>query len=245
MKKIVLSSLVFILFLQLNARENPFEETNAYEEEAARIIEQAETEEEAIAAIQEAKYVKEIQENKVDKAVKTLIPALKEKPKEKTYSQKEVKKLIKKAQIQSEVRAKNLIKKELKKVETIEPKQIVYVKPRADIIEEEKEEFKTQKILPFIDVMYNDDKITIDTKYKVLKKFAIDKENKIIIDYKAKINFYTKRMDLTSKNFLKIAVGNHKNKRYFRVVLKLPQKPDNYNVDYENNLITIVKRDKM
>jgi hypothetical protein len=97
----------------------------------------------------------------------------------------------------------------------------------------------TKKLLDFIKIEYNDDKLIIYTDYKVSKKFTLDKENKIIIDYKAKMNFYTKRDDLESKNFMKIAVGNHKQEKYFRVVVELSDKPKNYKVSYTDNLITI------
>ena len=79
MKTLFLFTLTLVLTLNLNARENPFEATNAYEEEAARIIEQNEIDENAI---NESAYIKEMQEkmsnvsnedinkNKVEEAIK-------------------------------------------------------------------------------------------------------------------------------------------------------------------------------
>lgn len=256
MKTLSLFTLSVILSLDLSARENPFEATNAYEEEAARIIEQYETEEEAALAAQEAQYIQQMQkkmsettsmqkeENKVEDAVKKLVPAMQvKKTQEKTYSTNEVKKLIKKAQVQTEVRTKKLIKKELEKTKMVEPQQVVFVKPRTDIIDEDP--LKTKKILPFIDVEYNNKKFTIYTDFKVSKKFTLEKEKKIIIDYKAKTNFYTKRDMLESKEFLKIAVGNHKKEKFFRVVLEVSNKPSLYKVNYKNDLITITRLDEM
>ena len=57
MKTLFLFTLTLILAFTLNARENPFEATNAYEEEAARIIEQNEIDENSI---NEAAYIQEM-----------------------------------------------------------------------------------------------------------------------------------------------------------------------------------------
>ena len=245
MKTLFLFTLTIIITFNLNARENPFEATNAYEEEAARIIEQNEANDNSI---NESEYIKEMQEkmsniseedenkNKVKEAVKKLTPALKV---EKTYTKKEVKKLIKKAQIQAESKVKKIVKKELAKTKTVEPTQIVYVKPRTDIIDDIKSN-KTKTLLDFLKIEYNDNKLIIHTKDAVSKKFALEKENKIIIDYKAKKNFYTKREDLESLNFKKIAVGNHKEEKFYRVVILLSMKPSNYKVEYKDNKITIL-----
>lgn len=245
MKTLFLFTLTIILAFNLNARENPFEATNAYEEEAARIIEQNESDNNSI---NESAYIQEMQEkmsavsknnenkNKVTEAVKKLKPALKV---EKTYSKKEVKKLIKKAQVQSESKAKKLLKKELAKSKMVEPKQIVYVKPRTDIIDDTMN-MKTKMLLDFVKVEYNDDKLIIHTNDTVSKKFTLEKENKIIIDYKARKNFYTKREILESRSFKKIAVGNHKKEKFYRVVILLSKKPSNYKVEYKDNLITVL-----
>jgi len=255
MKTLFLFTLTVILSLNLSARENPFAATNAYEEEAARIIELNEINEEETL---NAEYIKEMQEkmnnmtsvnkadvnkNKVKEAVNKLTPALKAKPKAKTYSQKEVKKLIKKAQKQTEAKTKAILKKELEKTKIIEPQQVVFVKPRTDIVEDDP--MKEKEILPFVKVSYNNNSLTIHTSDKVSKKFALDKDNKIIIDYKAYKNFYTKREDLTSKGFEKIAVGNHKKDRFYRIVVKLTSKPSDYKVNYKDGLITIIKTNEM
>ena len=246
MKTLFLFTLAVIISTSLNARENPFEATNAYEEEAARIIELNESTIEE--AMQEEQYIKEMQEkmskasddankNKVEEAVNKIVPVIEEKPVEKTYSKTEVDKLIKKTKIQTENRTKQIVKKEIEKNKTLEPTQVVYVKPRPDVVDEDA--MLTKELLDFIKVEFNDNKLIIHTDYKVSKKFTIDKENKIIIDYKSKINFYTKREDLESKYFKKIAVGNHKKEQYFRVVVELLDNPTNYKVSYKDKLITI------
>jgi len=263
MKTLFLFTLSVVLSLNLSARENPFAATNAYEEEAARLIELSETddstygEEQFVQDMQEQmsmtkEFPQEENKNKVEEAVNKLMPALKEQPKkeEKKFSEKEVKKLIKKAQAQTEAKTKKLIEEKLETTPKVEPKQVVFVRPRADVEEPEEmmaeeDEMKTTEILPFLKLEYNNDKLVIHTKYKVSKKFSLDKGNKIIIDYKAKLNFYTKRADLESMNFKKVAVGNHKKNGYFRVVLELDKKPRNYKVNYKNNLITVIKSNEM
>lgn len=243
MKTLFLFTLTLILSLNLSARENPFAATNAYEEEAARIIE---SNEQDIDTINDQEYIQEMQEkmsmipsenkNKVEKAVQILMPALKtQKPivkKPKTYSKNEVNKLIKKAKKETN----QLIEEKIQKA-AIEPTQIVYVKPRTDVAVEDP--IKTKEILPFLTLNYNNKMLTLNSKYLVVKKFTIDNEKKLIIDYKAKVNFYTKREELKSKNYNKITVGNHKKERYFRVVLQLEEKPSKYTVTYKDKLITI------
>ncbi len=246
MKKIIMTSLVLVLFSQVQARQNPFVETNSYKEEVSRFIDQEmQRESKEVENIQEEEYIRKYQEKAIKKADDKEETSTKiEKKQENMYSQKEVNKLIKKAQIQSEIRAKRLIKKELKKVKVNAPtQQIVYVKPRKDVFEDEikvVDNGMRKKLLSFLSIDYNNDEITINTKYDVIKKFSIPSENKIIVDYRANKSFYTKKENLNSKNFKKIAVGTHKKQRYFRVVIKLANKPHNYNV-YKNDdgLITI------
>ncbi|MFA9375032.1 MAG: hypothetical protein ACERKK_12840, partial [Poseidonibacter sp.] len=155
MKTLFLFTLTLTLSLTLNARENPFAATNAYEEEAARIIESNEYD---LSTINDQEYIQEMQEqmsmmpnankNKVEKAVQILIPAIKPKEEKKpeapkTYSKTEVNTLIKKAQKETT----QLVEKKLKSA-SVEPTQIVYVKPRTDVIEENP--ITTKEILPFL-----------------------------------------------------------------------------------------------
>ncbi len=57
----------------------------------------------------------------------------------------------------------------------------------------------------------------------------------------AKENFYTIRENLDSTSFPKIAVGNHKKDKFFRVVVELAEMPENYEVTYDDKRVTIVK----
>lgn len=250
MKTLSLFTSALILAVCLEARENPFDTTAAYEEEAARIIELNEeslynpSEEDYAQRMQEKLAVEGENKNEVEKQIEKIVPMM-EKPKiEQKYSKDEVEKLIKKAQQQTENKTKKLIEKKLEETKKIEPKQVVFVKPRADV-EVVENTTKELQILPFVKLEYSDTELMIHTDYKVSKKFSINKENKLIIDYKANVNFYTKREDLESVNFKKIAIGNHKKNGFFRVVVELNKKPSSYKVDYKDNLITIFNSDEM
>ena len=243
MKTLFLFTLTSILALNLNARENPFEVTNVFEEEVGKIVEM---DEKAVKrSMENMPYIKEMQEkmshvtnqnenkNKVENNEIKIAPA----PEQKTYSKKEVDSLIQKTQKQTVQKAKEVAKKEVQK--TTEPTQVVYVKPRADALEDEA--LLTKNILPFIKLEFNDNKLIINTTHPVSKKFSVDKENKLIIDYKAKLEFNTKTDTLESKNFKKVAVGNHKKEGYFRIAIELIDKPSKYDVTYTDDLITISK----
>jgi hypothetical protein len=250
MKTLFLFTLTIILSTNLSARENPFAVTNAYEEASARILEIDETPK-TLEAAQEAQYIKEMQEkmskvtsldankNKVEEKINKIAPLVKENPVPKSYSKKEVDSMIQKTKSQTEQKTKEIVKKELSKTQAVESTQVVYVKPRADVINDD--ELVSKKLLSFLKIDFNDNKLIIHTDYEVSKKFSIIRENKIIIDYKAEINFLTKKDDIDSKNYKRITIGNHKKEGYFRVAIELIDKPSKYDVKYENNLITISK----
>ena len=218
MKTLFLFVLTVILALNLNARENPFEPTDAFEDEVGKIVGMDEN---AVRkSMEETPYIKEMQEkmsnvsgqgeskNKVEENINKTVPTT-------SYSKKEVQK-------------------------TTEPTQVVYVKPRADVTDEES--LLTKNILPYLKVEYNDNKFIIHSEHKVSKKFSVDKENKIIIDYKGIVEFNTKKENLESQTFKKIAVGNHKKEGYYRIAIELIDKPSKFEVDYKDDVITITKK---
>ena len=227
-----LFTLLLVFSTILIARENPFEPTNAYEEEAARIIEMNEIDEDVnVEFQQEQQYVNTMYEkmNKVEKeeSKKVVVP---EKP---SLTEDQVKKMIKKAQKETEAKTKTIVKKVIiEKPKEIQ--QVVYVKPRLDVTNE-------KEILPFVKIEYDNDKIDIYSKYKVTKKITLPGKKKIVLDYMAKENFYTKRENLDSTNFLKIAVGNHMKEKFFRIVIELSEMPENYEVTYADKMVSIIK----
>ena len=239
MKKVYLLTLVFVLSLSLNARENPFA---TYEEETGRMYEVNENPK-TIDEIQEAQYIKKIQaqmNEQIEPVQKK--PAIVSKPIEKTYSKKELDEIVQKANKQNEQKTKEIVKKELANVKK-EPEQLIYVKPRVDVVSSKDSSSLvangTKKLLPFLDIELSDDKLVIKSEHKVFKKFSIDKENKLVFDYRAKVSFNTIRDILASKNFKNIAIGNHQKSGYFRVAVELEKKPSNYIVDVSNENVSI------
>lgn len=221
-----LFTLLIILQVSLIARENPFEPTIAYEEEAARMIEMQEVEEDyAIEFQKEQHYVNEMYEK--------MNNPKEEKPKKPALTEDKVKKLIEKATKETEKKTKEIVKKAVEE-KPKEIEQVVFVKPRLDVSYE-------KEILPFVKVSYDNDKIDIFSKYKVSKKLTLPNEKKIILDFTARENFYTVREKLESTNFLKITAGNHKKDNFFRVVVELSQLPDNFEVTYDDDKVSIIK----
>ena len=246
MKTLFLFTLTLILAINLNARENPFAMTDIFEEETGKIVDSNEnltTPE----AVQEAQYIQEVQKNisnvnknMVEEGNKKTTPAINDKTMPKSYSKQEVDSLLQKTKSQTEQKTKEIIKKELATTKSSEPEQVIYVKPRTDVVEDDA--LLSKKLLPFLNVEFNDNKLIIHTDHEVSKKFSIIKENKIIIDYKAKINFLTKKDDIDSRNYKKITIGNHKNEGYFRVAIELIDKPSKFDVNYKDEIITITRK---
>ncbi|QDF30246.1 AMIN domain-containing protein [Halarcobacter anaerophilus] len=227
--KTLFFTLLLILTTSAVARENPFEATNAYEEEKARIIEMNETEEDyAVEYQQEQQYVNEMYE-KMNKPQKEEP----KKPKKPAVTEEKVKKMIQKAQKEVEKKAKDIAQEVVKK-QPKEVEQVVYVKPRLDVVNE-------KELLPFVKVEYDNDKIDIISKYKVSKKITLPGEKKMVLDFNANENFYTVRQSLDSTNFPKVTVGNHKKDKFFRVVVELASTPDDYEVTYDDQKVSIVK----
>lgn len=221
-----LITLLLLLSTSLIARENPFSPTNAYEEEAARMIEINEVEQDYdVEFQQEQQYVNEMYE-KMNKPEPKPAPE----PVKPALTEEKVQKMIEKAQ--KEVKPKVIVKKVVEQAK--EPQQVVYVKPRLDVVSE-------KEILPFVRIEFDNDKLDIYSKYKVTKKITLPGKKKIVLDYTAKENFYTVRETIPSTNFPKIAVGNHKKDKYFRVVVELAHTPENYEVTYDDNKVSIVK----
>ena len=240
MRTLFLFTLSIVLSVSLNARENPFMTSATYENELAKHVDEVAIKK----AMEESSYIKEMEEkmsgadkNKVENNSTEKVAV----PEEKSYSKKEVDNLIQKTQKQTEQKTKELVKKEVQK--NGEPNQVVYVKPRPDATEEENP-LLTKNILPFLKVEFNDNKLIIHTEHKVSKKFTVEKENKLIIDYSANIEFNTKKDELESKSFKRVALGNHKSEGFFRVAVELIDKPTKFEVDYKDDIITITKKAK-
>lgn len=206
--------------------------------------------------LQEEEYIKKVQEHMKAKpqtktqtqsqpksTPKTTTPApAPKKPVEKTYTKKEVDAMIQKTKAQTEQRTKEIVKKELESAKTTE--QFIYVKPRADVANKMttatvSNGVLTKDILPFLSVEVSSNKLVINSEHNMFKKFNIDKENKIVLDYRADVDFQTKKENLGSKHFKNISVSNNKNAEYFRVAVELSSNPSNFDIEIDNNSVVV------
>ncbi len=233
MRTLLLSTTIAaFLSLSLQARENPF---ILYEEKTGKVIESS-SKSKSITDLEEEQFIRDYQNSSKKSSTQEVEKRAPPQVEEKSYSKKEVDSLMLKTKYEAEQKAKALVKKELSK----EPEQVVYVKPRADVLNDET--LISKNILPFVKVDYNDNKLLISTQDVVSKKFSINKENKLVIDFKGKRNFSGTRYTLNSSNFKAVSTGNHSSNGFYRVVVELSSKPDNYNFDYSDSIISISKK---
>ena len=209
---------LLILVSQVDARENPFVPTKMFQDEMQRMIEIDPEQEFMEKNDSQYEYSSQKQKNK--------------RPKAKTA-----------AQIKAQMQAKEAKKEKAlalkmqalqKEKEEIKNNPLIYVKLRDDVIIDKK-----INVLPFIDIEYTNSELKIHSKYKVFKKFYLEKGNKLILDFRADTSFYTKHYDLESNAFRKFSVGNHKEDRFFRVVILLNENNDKYNVTYDENMVLV------
>jgi len=252
MKKHFLYTL--LLTSAMIARDNPFAPTDAYLEEVARLMEQGEMnpkefmQKNTKPQYEDMDSTLDIPSKKtkytitmVPKEMKKTSPMKKtmEKPKAKPLSEESINAILhKKMSLHGNKSSKEkMMQKESSAMEMKE--QIIYVKKRVDIPDEK----ISYKPLSFVNIDYTSNVLEIDaTKYKVFKKFDIEKENKIILDFRAEdVKFYTKRKSLDNSNFKHITIGNHKKEKYFRIVISLAQEPSAYAVNYTDNKVSISK----
>jgi len=255
MRKVLV--LLFVLNVLLCARENPFEPTQTYLSERSQLVEievdrtpdkTIELEENYPIEFQAKKKVFTKETPKIDLKDKNVTSDIKV-----VEKQNDINKSIKTETIEEVVTNGKKIKpkqEEIKVVEVkkIEPKKIEpKIKKIFKIVSKKtKPKFKqldkgTHKILPFLTIVFDDSKMQIQSKYSVFKKFSIDEQNKIVFDYHGNTRFFTKRFELDSTHFKKIIIGNHRKDRFFRIVLILNKKPDNYKSTYTDyHLVTVV-----
>lgn len=234
MKTLLLSTLTAVLALSLQARDNPF---ILYEEQTGRVIESP-SNSKTVTDLEEEQFIRDYQQKISGSSTSKKVTAQEktvQKPAEKNYSKKEVDSLILKTKYENEQKAKALLQKELAK--KVEPEQVVYVKPRADVVQDDN--LITKNILPFVKVEFNDNKLLIHTQDEVSKKFSINKENKLVIDFKGKKNFSGSRQTLESSNFKSISTGNHSSNGFYRIVVEFASKPSNYDVNYKDSIFSI------
>lgn len=242
---------ILMLTLSLNARENPFEATQAYNEEEARLLEmeadfpskqyqkksldQLDLEDMSPRIMpvnkpaKNAVYKTEAQINAEAYAKKAMMSMKKK--------EKEIFLAMKKVQIAKKLADESI---ELEKQKLQKQGPMLFVKLREDVTT-----LNMLDILPFISIEYSDSSLDIHTKYKVFKKLYLPEENKLILDFHADLTFVTKRYNLESQNFQKIILGNHKKEKFFRVVLVTSEKPSLYDVSYDENLVNVSANEEM
>lgn len=250
MKKTFLLLTTLAIFISnLDARENPFAPTKAYEDEMARLAEINEDyipkefmggdnniETEDMTPVLREYEVNKPHPDAVAKTEEEIMKAQKEEA-EKLAKENALNEALKKAEMAKKEaeKAKKEKEKALAKAKELEQRgPVVYVKKRDDITVSE-----SLEVLPFLSLTYTDKDMTINSEYPVFKKFYLEDEKKLIIDFKGDVTFYTKRYDLESKEFKKLVVGNHKGENYFRLVVQVANDPQNYDVTYNDNSVFI------
>lgn len=241
-KNIILSTVIFTT--SLIARDNPFIPTKTYMEEKARIleIEQDYSDKPQDLEVKEIKTVDE--ESNIVKAVTDANETIQTKADVNETLEKIVIKgyIEEKEKIEKPQLAVQDVKKEITKQKKVEA-------PEKEVMSEVKKAkvFKTitkgeYQILPFVKLVLDDNKIEIYSDHKVFKKFNLDESNKIVLDYRAKTNFYTKRVKFEAQSFKGITIGNHKAKEFFRVVVLLDDKPKEFDVTHSDTKVVIKKK---
>jgi hypothetical protein len=102
------------------------------------------------------------------------------------------------------------------------------------------------KVLPYVKIYVENNILTIkvDKKYPLINEEFLKEENKIFFDFKGKPSFYTIKKDVISEDFKSFAVGTHRKKNFFRVVVELSDSLINYKekIDPISRVITIQKK---
>ncbi len=129
---------------------------------------------------------------------------------------------------------------------------VVYVKPRPQeettpqeepkMQDEMQMEVKSIKVLPFLTIEYSNNKMTLNSKYKIMKKFYLEDEKKLIIDFKGNVSFFTKKISLDSTNFKQLIAGNHKEEQFFRVVILVENMPSTYDISFDDELVYVTSK---
>jgi len=219
MKIISITLLSILLSISIFARPNPFEPTDQFLEQKELIIKQQEEEE-------NIKKEKE-EQAKVAKALE---------------AQRKAKELEKR-RLEEEKKNQLAMQKEKEDKKALETALIVEKTTPTPYVPTIKENFK---VLSFVKIYIINDILTIevDPKYKLLNQDILKPEKKFLFDFRGNVSFYTIRNTIVSENFDSFAVGTHMEKNFFRVVINLTDKMENYveTIDSEKGIITIKKK---
>ncbi len=113
---------------------------------------------------------------------------------------------------------KNLSYKVDKKVDW--HKDIVLSNSKIKIEDKPKKiEPKMIKVFKFLSIMVDKNRLLIKNSDKMIREMFFSKPYKIVIDFKRKVAFYTKTLNIENSPFKHIVLGNHGS--FYRVVLTL------------------------
>lgn len=217
MKKFFYFLICCLLVSGLDARENPFEPTDTYKEKQVEYLKQLELEQQREKKLQEQMEMQE--------------QALLEKEKE-----------IEDLELQRQ--------EELRRIEELKTQSAMLEQEQKQKLLQIKQEQMAQKnrynVLPFVHIEANDASLTIyvDTKFKLINQDILKPQKKILYDFKGYTSFYTIKKTLQSAAFKSFAVGTHRAKGFFRVVIDLNDTTSNYTeaINPQEGKIVITKK---
>ena len=210
---------LLVLVSHVDARENPFEPTKTYVDEMQRMLE---------VEVNPSAEFREKPDSEYEYPKESM-----KKPVGKTPEQIKAELATKKAQAMKKELAMKLKAAEAAK-KAAQNNPMIYVKMRNDVVVDKKID-----VLPFLNLEYTNTQLKIHSKYKVFKKFYLEEENKLILDFKGFTKFYTRHFDLEGKAFKKFSIGNHREERFFRVVIVLKEPSDQYDVSYDQDMVLV------
>lgn len=216
MKYFICCLLITFFSSSLTARENPFEPTDTYEQKQQEYIAQIEAE-------QKAKQ-QEIETARMQEQL------LLEREKE-----------LEELELQKQ--------QELQKITELQEKRKILQEDTPKIILTQKavvENVENFKVLPFVTIQTTDDSlmIIVDKKFPLMNQDILKKEKKFLFDFKGNTSFYTIRKKLENMNFKAYAIGTHKDKGFFRVVIDLSNETAQYKESFDTKA-GIIKIEKI
>ena len=133
-----------------------------------------------------------------------------------------------------------LSKKEIEKICQVENKKTMEKKKKLKKVKSFTP--TTYKVYPFLTIDVDSKNLTITTRkrYPIIKYYTIKSENKLVFNFDAKIHFNTRYKKLHSPKFTSYALGNHRDKHLFRVVIVTKKDIKNYEVIIKNNIAKII-----
>ena len=159
----------------------------------------------------------------------------------KIISNEKVKKTIPKVIIKEKIIKEKLTKKELiEECKLLDKNKTKIIKP----LSKPKPKFvaKTYKLLPFLTIDTKKRSVVIKTrkKYKLIKYIHLPKKKKIVFDFKGKVISSTKYRKIHSNPYFEsFKIGNHKDKGFFRVVVKTKKATKKYSIIVKDGMVTL------